>query len=549
MKKQNRKIWIGTDQLNNNPELAQAAKSEFVELPVVGSSTGKHETRLESSRRDFLKYLGFGIGAATMAACDIPVRKAIPYVVKPDSIVPGVATYYASTFVKGGEYCPVLVKTREGRPINLSGNTLSNMTTGGTSARAQASVLSLYDTSRYDAPRAVIDGKDSESLSWEALDTAITNKLGVKSNIRIVANTILSPLTRKAITDFKQAYPETEVVMYDPISSSALLQANEESFGHRVIPEYHFDKADVIVGIDCDFLGTWISPVEYARQYTKNRLVDPKHPKMSRHIQIEGYMSVTGSSADNRIPVKPSELGAVITTLYNEIAAIVGEPTYNTAELSADKKRKLAFIAKELLESRSKSLVVSGTNNKSEQILINAINNMLGNYGHTISFDRPLLTRQGIDKDATRLVKDMQAGNVDAIIVMDSANPAYNLPGATAFREAMAKVNLKISLSGVPNETALLCDFIAPTHHYLESWGDAEPKTDSYSMIQPAIAPIFASVGRPGTRHAEESLLRWAKSTNLLAEAEQPMLEYLKSHWEATVFPKQNRYMTFQNFW
>jgi len=152
MKNNKENVWVGLEQLNNDPALHAINKQEFIGLPIVDQLT-EDSSVLEkgtASRRDFLKYLGFGIGAATIAAsCDIPVKRAIPYVVKPDEIVPGVATYYASTFANGGDFCPVLVKTREGRPIKIEGNSLSPITKGGTSARAQASVLSMYNTQRY----------------------------------------------------------------------------------------------------------------------------------------------------------------------------------------------------------------------------------------------------------------------------------------------------------------------------------------------------------------------------------------------------------------
>ena len=543
MKNHKNNVWIGTEQLNNNPELAQAEKSEFVELPVSGAANSV-ETRLESNRRDFLKYLGFGIGAATIAACDIPVRKAIPYVVKPDSIVPGVATYYASTYVKGGDYCPVLVKTREGRPIKIEGNGLSSVTNGGTDARAQASVLSLYDTSRYDAPQMGEAGA-LEATTWAELDEVMMNKLGEKSVVRIIANTILSPTLKQSIEDFKQRFPDTEVVTYDPVSSSALLQANEMTFGDRAISDYHFDKADVIVGIDCDFLGTWVSPTEYGNRFVKNRRVNAKNPKMSRHIQVESYMSLTGSNADNRIPLKPSEIGAFTVALYNEVAG----GSISGFSLPADKQNKVKIIARELKAAQGKSLVVSGSNNQGEQLLVNAINNALGNFGETITRERGVMVRQGDDKRALDLIKEMSGGNVDAIIVFDGANPAYNFPNAAAFRTAMSKVGIRISLNGIPNETTALCNYVAPDHHYLESWGDAEPKTGVFSMMQPTIQPIFASVGREGTRQAGESLLRWAGSDALDTTAEQPYLEYVKANWENTVFTAQSKYLTFQKFW
>ncbi|MCB9038970.1 MAG: TAT-variant-translocated molybdopterin oxidoreductase [Lewinellaceae bacterium] len=578
MKNKNNGVWIGVDQLADTPEYKETTQQEFI----------NHEEIIESgstNRRDFLKYLGFGIGAATLAAsCEIPVKRAIPYVVKPDEIVPGVATYYASSFVQGGDYCALLVKTREGRPIKVEGNSLSKVTGGGTSARAQASVLSLYDTSRLDGPYRVAEGnielpanRNKKGPSWAEIDQEITGKFNANSRIRIVAHTIMSPTTKKALEDFKAQYPNTEVVMYDPVSSSAILEANQQSFGQAVVPSYHFDKANVIVSFGADFLGTWISPVEFARQYAKGRkLEDVKNPKMSRHIQVESHVSLTGSNADNRIMVRPSEQGAAILALHNALAGKAGRPTARGPQLETEKAAKIQKVADELWSSRSAALVVSGSNNLGEQVLVNAINDMLGSYGSTIDFTNASLQRQGMDKNIKKLVDDMNAGRVDALFVMDGANPAYDVPMADKFVEGCGKVGLKVSFAGVPNETAYLCDYLTPTHHYLESWGDAEPKRGHYSLIQPAIAPIFANVGRPGTRQAEESLLRWA-GVDVLAQAgaaaagdttaaaapaaENPVwkktmaetghfyYEYLRKHWEMQFFPQQSDFATFQSFW
>ncbi|MEZ5038546.1 MAG: TAT-variant-translocated molybdopterin oxidoreductase [Saprospiraceae bacterium] len=558
MKEQNNTIWTGTADITNDSAVQQAAKEEFVSLPVVEQLSNEGNLNIEASRRDFLKYLGFSIGAATVAAsCDIPVKKALPYVVKPDTIVPGVATYYASSFVQGGDYCAILVKTRDGRPIKIEGNSFSKVTKGGTSARTQASVLGLYDTSRVDGPYRVAEANFDQPVAkrtspgWEVIDAEIKGKLSANARIRIVANTIMSPTTKQAIADFTAKFPNTKLVTYDPISSSAILEANEQSFGQKVIPSYHFDKADVIVSFEADFLGTWISPIEYAGQYAQNRKIkDIANPKMSRHIQVESYMSLTGSNADNRILVKPSQQGAAIVALHNEVARGTGNIAVNPVT-GADSKvtDKMKKVAEELLAHRGASLVVSGSNNLGEQVLINAINSYLGNYGHTLDFSEASLQRQGIDADIQNLVKEMNGGQVDALFVMDGANPAFEIPNADQFAAGAAKVGLKVSFAGVPNETSKLCDYIAPTHHFLESWGDAEPKVGHYSLIQPTIAPLFASIGRPGTRQAEESLLRWSDSASLDTSAEQPYYEYLKANWEQQLFTKQNQFATFQVFW
>jgi len=539
MKNKN-EVWIGVENLKNDPVLNELSKNEFtqgdegVPLPTDALAFG-------GSRRDFLKYLGFSLGAATIAAsCDIPVKRAIPYVIKPDTIVPGVATYYASSFVQGGDYCAVLVKTREGRPIKIEGNSLSKVTKGVTSARAQASVLSLYDTSRFPQPGRMDNGKFSK-ISWEDLDSEM-GKLDPKNEIRILAPTLMSPTTFRVISEFTARFPNTKLIQYDPVSNSAMLEANEQTLGEKAIPDYHFDKADVILSFGADFLGTWISPVEYASQYAVNRKVDPEHPRMSRHIQVESFLSMTGSNADNRVLIRPSEMGAAIATLYNELAALNGAATISAPGLKDKARAALKKAAADLNAAKGKALVVSGSNNIGEQILVNGINAMLGSYGATIDFTNASLQRKGIDGDIQGLIREMGAGSINAVILM-GANPAFDLPNAEAFRAAFAKVPLRVSFANTPDETTALCNFVAPTHHYLESWGDAEPKRGFYSLIQPTIAPLFQ------TRQAEESLLRWAASTNLKSDSDQPYFDYLRWNWEQTMFPLQSGFATFQLFW
>ncbi|MEZ4959234.1 MAG: TAT-variant-translocated molybdopterin oxidoreductase [Saprospiraceae bacterium] len=538
MKNQNKhtETWIGVEHLENDPHFLESIQKEFSN----DVSALAHDSSLDvrANRRDFLKFLGFSLSAATIASCDIPVKRAIPYVVKPDTIVPGVATYYASSFSNGGDYCPVLVKTREGRPIKIEGNVMSSVTKGGTSARAQASVLSLYDTNRYQAPMKNNSGSWGPA-SWDDLDKEVVGKLASANSIRIVMNTNLSPTAKKAVGEFVAKYPNAKTVTYDPVSSSAILQANEACFGQKVIPNYKFDKADVIVSFGADFLGTWISPVEFARQYAENRKIkNVKGAKMSHHIQVESAMTLTGSNADNRILVKPSETGAAIAALYNAIASKAGSQSVTAPK--AEAAAALAKAADKLWANRGKSLVVSASNNIGEQTLVNAINSMLDSYGNTISFANASLQRQGIDKEVQDLINEM--GRVDAVIVW-GANPAYDLPNAAKFAEAFAKVKTKISLATIPNETSALCDYVAPAHHYLESWGDAEPKRGHYSLIQPTIGPLFK------TRQAEESLLRWAASPNLNPQSEQPYYEYLNASWQSSMFPRQNKFATFQAFW
>ena len=549
---QNNNVWIGVDQITQSEGYREIVQEEFHQKDLTDHLTESSTYDTSSNRRDFLKFLGFGLGAATMASsCEIPIKRAIPYVIKPDQIVPGVATYYASSFVQGGDYCSILVKTREGRPIKIEGNSLSSVTKGGTSARAQASVLSLYDTSRIKGPSTITEGtinmptSATDGIGWDGLDKAVMGKLTAAAQIRIVTHTILSPTTKKAIASFQAKYPNTEVVAYDPVSSAAMLAANEACFGIRAIPNYRFDRANTIVSFEADFLGTWISPVEYAAQYAEKRRINTNLSKatMSRHIQVETNMSLTGSNADNRILIKPSEHGAAIIAFYNEVARALGGETVAGPELNAEQSAKIKKVAAEVLADPKNALVISGSNNLGEQTLINATNYLLGNIGQTIDFAAVSYQRQGDDRSVTRLIEEMNSGRVDALFIMDGANPAYDIPNANLFAESAAKVGVKVSFSTVPNETLMLCDYAAPTHHFLESWGDALPKAGHYSLIQPTIHPLF------NTRPVEISLLTWAQDEELALMAEQSYYAYLKKHWEEAVFPTQSRYAGFQSFW
>lgn len=252
-----KKYWQSFGELNNSEAFQQAGKDEFKEeLPFESDSKGFLETA--TPRRDFLKYLGFSTAAAAMAAsCEIPVKKAIPFANRPEDILPGTASFYATTYVQDGDVVSILAKVRDGRPIKIEGNELSPVTKGGTSARVQASVLDLYDTARLRFPS--IDGKE---VTLEAVDKSAAQALaGIGSApLVILTSTITSPTTKEVISQFLAKYPGSRYVQYDAVSHTGMLLANETTYGKRAIPSYRFDKAKVIVSIGADFLATWLLP-------------------------------------------------------------------------------------------------------------------------------------------------------------------------------------------------------------------------------------------------------------------------------------------------
>lgn len=494
----NKKYWQSFSEYNESEQHKKLSADEFrEELPSVNPDIDKEFENSGSSRRDFLKYLGFSTAAAALAAsCETPVRKAIPFVNKPDNFTPGVADYYATTFVSDGESVPVVAKVRDGRPIKLEGNTLYSITKGGTSARVQASVLDLYDTSRQRFPMA-----NGSVVSWEQLDKSVGDALAGAGQIVLLTGTVTSPSVKQIITEFVAKYPGTKHVQYDAHSYSGILLANESSYGKRAIPSYNFDKAKVVVSLGADFLGTWIDPIVFQRAFASTRRVTTTNAEMSKFYQFESMLSMTGASADERFTHKPSEAGAVAASLLDAV---------NTGSASgiANPKLKAGIekAAKDLKAAGGAALVVSGSNNPNVQVIVNAINEAIGANGKTIDWTIINQTKQGLDSEFAALVADMEAGRVGAIIIND-VNPAYNYIDSKKFADALKKVKVSVALSYKQDETAELCKFIAPVHHFLESWGDAEAYSGHVSLMQPTISPLFS------TRQYQETLLKWSGNT------------------------------------
>jgi MoCo/4Fe-4S cofactor protein with predicted Tat translocation signal len=534
-----KKYWRGLPELNESPEFLKQHQNEFAEALPIDELLSEEEKKSEgTSRRDFLKVMGFSTAAVALAACEAPVNKAIPYVVKPEEVTPGVANFYASTFYDGHDYLSVLVKTREGRPIKIEGNEMSGVTHGATTARSQASILSLYDGARLTGP--LMKGAPT---TWKNADDAVAKAIS-SGDIRILTSSIISPSTKAVVAEFSAKYPNTKHVTYDAVSYSALISANKNVFGKAVVSSYDFSKAKTIVAVACDFLGTWLLPVEFAKQYSKGRKVSKENPVMSKHYNFESNMSLTGANADERYMVKPSEYGKVIAALYNEVAsgtgnAAVSATTAIASNPMADKAIKKA--AKDLLENKGHSLVICGANDEGVQTLVNGINKMLDNYGKTVDHVNNYNLKQGNDKDFIELVADMAAGKVGTLMTYN-CNPVYTSPASLNFTAAYKKVANKVSFAVALDETAQMADVVCPDNHYLESWGDANPKAGHYSLQQPTINPIFSQPRYEGTRQFQDSLLKWAG-------VKSDYYTYLQAYWQNRIFPQQGKFLDFPSFW
>ncbi|MBO6533443.1 MAG: TAT-variant-translocated molybdopterin oxidoreductase [Muricauda sp.] len=508
----NKKYWKSEAELNPNDSIVEALRNnEFTEEIPVDDFLGDKETLSASntSRRDFLKYVGFSTAAATVAACEGPVNKSIPYVVQPDSIIPGVANYYATTIADGFDFASILVKTREGRPIKIENNTDAKVN-GGANARVQASVLTLYDSKRVQGPMA-----NGEPVDWNVLDATVKAKLnalkGSGQQVVLLTQTYASPSTAKLIAEFKAAYGDNvNHVVYDAISEDAALNAYQKAYGERALADYDFEKADLIVSFGADFLGDWQGG-GYDSGYAKGRV--PKNGKMSRHIQMESNMSLTGANADKRYPMTPTQQKIALAKLYGKLnGSNVGGGTSDVDE-AVDK------VAAEIKKAGRKAVVVSGLNDENAQTVVLAINKLLAS--EAFDPEKPKYVRQGDAAKVNKLVADMNAGRVGALI-MDGVNPAYTLPNAEEFLAGLEKVDLSVDFAYTNDETAQASTYVAASSHYLESWGDTQFKKGHYSLMQPAIRELF------DTKQFQTALLTWMG-------VEKTYYEYLKETWATDV--------------
>jgi len=505
----NKKYWKSVEELNENSLLVDTLKNnEFVEEIPTDEFLGNKENLEASSttRRDFLKYVGFTTAAASLAACEGPVVKSIPYVIKPNDIIPGVAEYYATTMVDGFDFANVLVKVREGRPIKIGPNKEAS---GSTNARVQASVLSLYDSHRLKAPKA-----NGSEISWSDADSQIVSKLNeIKEAglpIAVLTGTCASPSTKKLIGKLGETFGTVNHVVYDAVSESAALDAFEALYGTRVLPDYNLEKADVIVSIGADFLGDWQGG-GFEAGYAKGRV--PQNGKMSRHIQIESNMTLTGANADKRLMVKPSEQNLALIKLYN--AVVKGIATREASPLN-DTIQK---AASQIKAAGTKAVVVTGIQDKNAQLIALAINNAINS--EVIDVVATKNIRKGNDAAVAQLIADMNEGKIGAVIINNS-NPVYSLPNSSEFVEGLKKVKLSVVFSMQDNETANAVQYALATPHYLESWGDVVIKEGQYSLMQPTIKPLF------NTRQFQDVLLTWTGSV-------ETYYDFLKESWTTDI--------------
>jgi anaerobic selenocysteine-containing dehydrogenase/Fe-S-cluster-containing dehydrogenase component len=575
--------WIGPEELEasywGDAKVKEKRGQEFFEKPVELIDAIDKVDKGGLARRDFLTIMGASMALSTMACARRPVHKIIPYVIKPEEITLGVSNYYATTCGECNTGCGVVTRNREGRPIKLEGNTDHPLNKGTLCARGQASLLNLYDPDRLRAPvMRNRPSSGSQEVSWADADNAIVAKLkavaAAGGRVRVLSGPVNSESTLRLIREFLSAFRAGEHVEWEPLAHDDLAEAQALSYGSAVIPQYHFDQARMVVSLGADFLGTWLSPIEHARDWHQMRKLDAKagaNQKFSKLVVFEPNFTITGGSADERYPVRSGdELKIALAIAYELLVTQKRSSLANdgaiTATLAGYKPEavaqeigleggaaKIRQVAQDLWDNRGKSLVVGGgTASKTSsalalQVAVNLLNSALENEGVTVDGTNGATAYRASFSALNKLVGEMKNGQVD-VLVMYRTNPLYGSPrNALAIQGAMSKVPLVISIADREDETGLLADYVLPDHHYLENWGDSTPRKGVHGLQQPAIAPIYS------TRAFQDTLLTWIKAAGLnvpaLAKSSADWHDYVMGNWRESVYRQAGSTASFEQFW
>jgi molybdopterin-containing oxidoreductase family iron-sulfur binding subunit len=492
-----REYWRSLEELADSPVFEEFVQREYPQAA--------EEWNDPVERRTFLKIMGASLALAGLSGCVIqPPEKIIPYIKQPEEEVPGRGLWFASAFTLGGMATPVLVRSNEGRPTKIEGNP-DHPSTGGATATdifAQASILSLYDPDRSQAPTF-----RSETRPWTAFVAEIRALIekendGIRAKkgagLRFLTETITSPTLAAQMKQILTDFPEAKWHQYEPVNRDNARAGAVMAFGQDVHTTYDFSKADRILSLGADFLNGWPGNLRYARDYAAKRRegaesgtgVSPvNHAQdaratMSRLYVIESTPTITGANADHRWSVKPSEMEAITFAIANAPKGTENFAGWVTA------------LSRDFQQHKGASIVIAGEDQPAYiQAYAHACNDVLGNVGKTVFYSDPPEATPADFRSQTEslreLVTDIDAGKVETLIII-GGNPAYNTPiDLRLDLNRLSKVKLRAHLSLYNNETSDICQWHIPMAHYLESWSDTRAYDGTVSIVQPLIAPLY----------------------------------------------------------
>ena len=567
MAKKQKKYWSTLEEYYNASEVEKLRGEEFFDKPE--NSWKNDDGPRNFNRRDFMK-LGGAAAIFSMIACGSrPVEKIVPYAKQPEEIVLGQPNYYASTCFECPAACGLVVKTREGRPIKMEGNPDHPVNRGKLCSRGQASLLNLYDPARLRFPYKVGAGGELIEVKFEDADQFVIGKLkNLKGQLVILTGACQGPARTALMKQFLNIFPNSRHIKYETLTDDAYRQSRLAAYGSDKLPNYHFDRAETLVLLGADPFGNGRSRVKHIREITALR--KPAEKRMSKIYAFEPSISETGSYADHRYPVTPSQLYKIAGALVNQIVIKDKHSKYanDNTVLNAFKSFEpekieselhlehgvIAEIAQKLWQDRGKSLVMSESfsnqfeNAEKLHLTVSLLNSMLENEGVTLETSSVSDTSGVASNTEIRLlIDDMKAGRVGAIIIAGT-NPAFTLPDSLGFAEALKSVDLKISCSDRADETAKLCDYILTGVHSAEGWGDAEPLRGLYAIQQPTITPLWIN------RQFEDTLLiliygLGIKEFGSEETGAMKFYDYLRNYWKDNIYARHNLAADFEDFW
>jgi MoCo/4Fe-4S cofactor protein with predicted Tat translocation signal len=476
--KSGKQYWRTLEELADNPHFEDLLHREFP----------RHASEWDNAvdRRDFMKLMGASLALAGLAGCGRPdIDHIVPYVRQPDGMVLGRPNFYATAMPFGPSAVGILVESHEGRPTKIEGNPDHPSSLGASSTLVQASILNLYDPDRSQTVQ-----QNGEIRSWSAfLDTAQGLATNVKATngagFRILSGAVNSPTLAAQMHKLLVQYPEAKWYQWEPAGGDGAREGAKLAFGRNVNTVYEVGKANVIVSLDSDFLASGPGHLAYARQFARRRKLDGPSDTMNRLYVVEPTPSVTGSSADHRLPMRSSDVELFARALAAKLGVGSG------ASVSGEAAKWVEAIAADLQKERGSSLVVAGEYQPAAvHALAHAINATLRNVGSTVYYTEPLGNDAGNLESMRELCAEIDHGKVDLLLIL-GGNPVYDAPYDYDFVNKLKKVANSIHLSLYFDETSAWCQWHVAESHFLEAWGDARAHDGTASILQPLISPLY----------------------------------------------------------
>jgi MoCo/4Fe-4S cofactor protein with predicted Tat translocation signal len=479
--KTGKQYWRTLEELAGDPRFEQLLHREF---PRQASEWDE-----AVDRRDFLKLMAASLAFAGLSGCGIaPEEHIVPYVKQPDGLVLGKPQFYATAMPFGADAIGVLVESHEGRPTNIQGNPDHPSSLGAVDSFVQASILDLYDPDRAQIPTNLGEISSLPAFMEAAGGMASAVKLLNGEGFRILTGTITSPLVSGQIQALLKLYPKAKWHQWEPAGNDGAREGSKQAFGRFVNTVYRPEKADVILSLDADFMASGPGHIRYMKEYYRRRKLNNGSAEMNRLYVVEPTPSVTGATADHRLPLRSSDVGLFTRAL----AAKIG--LGGTTVLPSAAQHWMERVRAELQAHRGASLVIAGEQQPTEiHALAHAINAALGNVGNTVYYTEPVEAAPVNQLESLRaLCNDMAAGQVDTLLIL-GGNPVYDAPHDFDFTAKLKKVRSTVHLSSHFDETAEYCQWHVPESHYLEAWGDVRAFDGTTSIVQPLIAPLYSS--------------------------------------------------------